>query len=596
MSAPYPNANAEDSNPVPVRPESGSVPVAPVQIQSLHGSVQAKDSGNVAIPIFIPQAPSIPSPAIPQVTLEPEEPAPPHFEPISVPKKNAFIEYWRKAGGGSFVISVGIHAAFLIAAYFVVETIVHEKKVDFLPGGGSKQGQEASQQMTQQVQTKRRSNISKSNPVRRVTSISSSAAIALPDVPMDTVDMPEVSSLLGGTMGGGGFGSSGLGVGGGFGKGQGIGGQAGFVSLPPTMKSRCSSTERLQKLQESGGSPECERAVSRALEWLKTKQNADGSWGRSNKAAMTGLALLCYLGRCETPDSPFYGDNVMRGILFLIELSKKNPHGLFTEKPEAISGAYEHGIATYALGEMYTLARMGGKALPGMREAFERGVSIIIEYQQESGSWDYYTREILNGVRSKRADLSVTGWQYQALKAAMHTNLKINGLNSAVKKAVDYIGKTQTKDGGFGNISREAHYNQWSLTGVGTLGLQTLAHGKTSSVRKGVAFAYELFTKEPPSWDRNANLYCWYYYAQTFFQNGGEEWAYWNKTALPQILANQSNEGNWKTETFDWSAGSTSPAGADRDIYRTTLCTLMLEVYYRYLKVGDRESQSIFDR
>jgi len=362
------------------------------------------------------------------------------------------------------------------------------------------------------------------------------------------------------------------------------------------MKSRCSSAERLQKLAESGGSPECERAVSQALEWLKSKQNEDGSWGSTHKGAMTGLALLCYLGRCETPDSPFYGDNVMKGILYLIELSKKNEYGLFTTKPENISGAYEHGIATYALGEMYTLARMGSKSLPGMREAFERGVEIIIEQQNDRGSWQYYTKGITEGVKVASSDLSVTGWQYQALKAAQHTNLKISGLKPAVDKAVDYLEATQTKDGGFGNPDREKHYNQYSLTGVGILGIQTLGKAKSQTVRKGVAFAYDLFNKEPPSWNTNANLYCWYYYAQSFFQNGGEEWAFWNKTALPEILANQTPQGNWKNETFDLSIGSTTPAGSDREIYRTALCTLMLEVYYRYLKVGDRESNSILDR
>jgi hypothetical protein len=35
------------------------------------------------------------------------------------------------------------------------------------------------------------------------------------------------------------------------------------------------------------------------------------------------------------------------------------------------------------------------------------------------------------------------------------------------------------------------------------------------------------------------------------------------------------------------SAG-TSAAGNDSEVYRVCLCTLMLEVYYRYLKVGDR--------
>jgi hypothetical protein len=79
-----------------------------------------------------------------------------------------------------------------------------------------------------------------------------------------------------------------------------------MVSLPPFMRARCSTSERLQKLKQNVGSPECEATISRALEWFKTKQN---------KA-----------------DSPFYGENVSKGIMYLLETGKKNPHGMFAEE------------------------------------------------------------------------------------------------------------------------------------------------------------------------------------------------------------------------------------------------------------------------
>ncbi|WP_009963717.1 prenyltransferase/squalene oxidase repeat-containing protein [Verrucomicrobium spinosum] len=572
------------SNPVPVLPPTtGSASVPLVQIQSLDPTAPTGSQ-----PVQIPQYEQ----AVPahqhDVPQQIEHFEAPHFHaPIAPPvKKNIFAQYWRKAGGGSFMISLLIHAGLLVGAYFLVETIVTENKVDFLPGGGSKQGAEANQQLAQTVQNKKRSSLNKSTPMKKVVSTSANAAIALNDVPMESIDMPEVGSLMGGSMGSGGFGSGG--AGGGFGKGIGMGGQSGFVSLPPTLKSRCSTAERLQKLKESGGVAECEKAVSTALEYLKSKQKADGSWGTQYKGAMTGFALLAYLGRCETPDSPFYGENVMKGIMFLVETQKKNPNKLFSQATSGNAPVYEHGIATYALGEMYTLARMGSKSLPGMREAFETGVGVIIDNQQKSGSWVYDTDKgtYLQG----REDLSVTGWQYQALKAAKLTNLKINGLHGAIDNTVKYLENKQTKDGGIGGTNRETSYNQWELTGAGALGLQTLANGRKTEIKKAISFAHELFKKEPPSWD-HANLYSWYYYQQAFFQYGGEEWNYWNAAVLKEILKNQQPDGSWKSPTNFHNAS----AGGD-NIYPTSLCILMLEVYYRYLKVADRESSSIFDR
>jgi hypothetical protein len=515
------------------------------------------------------------------------------FEPTA--PKNKLKEFWAKAGGGSLTFSIMIHAAlFIIAGIVIFTTTIETKNVDFLPGGGTQQGAKASQDMQNKVQNKRRQSLNKTSPIKKIVSNSENAAIVLPETPPDMLDVPDVSSMMGGgSLGSGGFGKGG--AGGGFGSGMGMGGAAGFVSLPPTMRARCSTAERLSKLSQNGGNAECEAAVSRALEWFKTKQNADGSWGTGNKAGMTGLALLCYLGRCETPESPFYGDAVMKGIMYLIELQKKNQLGYFTENAKNIGAAYEHGIATYALGEMYTLARLGSKSLPGMKEAFEKGLRLVIDAQNENGSWGYYTaRHLENGKPQAQTDLSVTGWQYQALKAGKNTSLKIAGLHSAIDKATAYIETTQTKDGGFGKDNRDEHYNQWSLTGAGVLGLQTLAKNKTKAVDKGIKFLRDFISAEPLDWNKNCNLYCWYYYSQAFFQKGGDDWKFYNEQLLPQILNNQAADGSWKPERSNWNAGSAG--NREGGVYKTALCTLQLEVYYRYLKVADRDDDSFFDR
>ena len=521
-------------------------------------------------------------------------PALTHIEPAK--PKNAFARAWAKVGGGGLTLSLAIHAGLIILAGIIVVTVQQaQKQVDFLPGGGTQQGQQASAEMKHKVQNKKRSTISKSVPMKKVVSTSTTATMTLPEAPPDLLDVPDVSSMMGGSMGGGGFGSGGSG--GGFGSGVGMGAASNFVSLPPSMRSRCSPTERLEKLRQSGGSPECEVAVTKSLAWLKTKQNPDGSWGKTNKAAMTGLTLLCYLGRCETPDSPFYGENVMNGILYLVELGKKNKWGLLAEDAKKHSSSYEHGIATYALGEMYTLARLGSRSLPGMKEAFEKGVELILDNQLEDGGWGYGEGGDYCYRRTGRGDLSVTGWQYQALKAAKNTSLKIKNLHKGIDHAVDYLLASQTKDGGFGNTNRDAGYNQWNLSGCGLLGLQTLGKSAKKSVTdKGIKFLTDFVTAEPLDWNKNCNLYAWYYMTQTMFQAGGDSWKMYNQQLLPQILENQGPDGVWKTERPNSPIAASSTAGADREIYRQVLCTLQLEVYYRYLKVADREEGSFFDQ
>jgi hypothetical protein len=226
-----------------------------------------------------------------------------------------------------------------------------------------------------------------------------------------------------------------------------------------------------------------------------------------------------------------------------------------------------------------------------MREAFEKGVEVIIDNQSPIGAWGYGGEKIVYNPKTGN-DLSVVGWQYQALKAAKNTSLKINGLHKSIDKTLDYLLTKQTKDGGFGNANRDQGYNQWSLSGCAILGLQTLGKGvKKKEIGKGIKFLREFLTAEPLDWNKNCNLYCWYYYTQAFFQAGGEDWKFYNEMFLPQILANQNADGSFKRGRANMPAGN-----AADEILRQAFCTLQLEVYYRYLKVADRDEDSIFDK
>ncbi len=353
--------------------------------------------------------------------------------------------------------------------------------------------------------------------------------------------------------------------------------------LPARYVGRISEPARLAMLQKHYGTPEMEMAVKHSLEWLKSKQEADGSWAGINKAAMTGLALQCFAGHGEVPGQGQWGDTIMKACLFLITTASSNPEGMISTELKTGGSTYSHGMATTALGEAFILSRAAGVSLPGLRETFEKAIALIIKSQNGKDSWTYGGIEkglpTAYNPDSRGEDLSLANWQIQALVVAKESGLPITDLAASLKKAASYVQNKQTKDGGFGNPNRELHYNQWSLTGGSVLALQMLNPNAAVSSNKGLNFLKNYLQAEPLDWTKNANLYSWTSNTAAFMNKGGAEWQSYLRSLLPQLLSAQQPDGSFKAGRADW------PASAALDpIYRQALCTLQLEVIYRYGK------------
>ena len=186
------------------------------------------------------------------------------------------------------------------------------------------------------------------------------------------------------------------------------------------MSGRCDKVGRVSRLARGGvKNPDLvENAVTNALNWLNQDQNPDGSWGANSKGAMTGFALLCYLGHCELTDSPEYGEAVAKGIKYLVELGDEKDGWLYVTNHKHGS-AYAHGIATYALAEAYGMTEKDF-ILPILQKAIHR----IVAGQKQDGGWVYMKerpgpdnlRLVDFGKNEKEAsDTSVSGWQFLSL-------------------------------------------------------------------------------------------------------------------------------------------------------------------------------------
>ena len=150
-------------------------------------------------------------------------------------RPNRVVAMWRKIGGGPLALSLLLHAGILtVAGLVVVVTQMQEASVDFMPGGGTEQGAQASEDLAHRVQQKKRSALLTKAPMKKLVAASLDTSITLPDAPLDALDVPDVSSLIGMTgLSSGGFGKAG--AGGGFGSGTGSGSLGGITFKPIMM-------------------------------------------------------------------------------------------------------------------------------------------------------------------------------------------------------------------------------------------------------------------------------------------------------------------------------------------------------------------------
>jgi hypothetical protein len=343
--------------------------------------------------------------------------------------------------------------------------------------------------------------------------------------------------------------------------------------LPSTMGGRAGGTARTMAMQMNGGKKESEDAVMRGLRWLVKTQNPDGSWAKGSKpfiSAMTGFALLSYLGHGETPVSAEFGPTVQKALDWLVENGKKNQGRLSMEPAFSQAGVYAHGIAAYALGEYYTMTKD-----ERVTEILKQAVGYIVQGQGPDGGWMY-------AYDKTESDTSVSGWQIQALKAAHLSGLNIDGVDASLDKAMLNLKRVQGPKGGFGYRKKEDRY---SLTGVGVLCTYFWKQDKDKSVRDGIDFMMDETKKNFPVEYKNdkANLYAWYYNTQACLMVGGAAWNTWNRMFQDQIVKAQNPDGSWPPlAKVGGGELQSDPEGAG-PFYRTNLCILMLEVYYRYM-------------
>jgi len=314
-----------------------------------------------------------------------------------------------------------------------------------------------------------------------------------------------------------------------------------------------------------------DNSVSRALQYIAGQQHEDGSWSTEawgESTAITSLAVMSFIAAGHLPGEGPYGEQVNRGIRWVV--SQQQPNGMLIRKAQSHGPMYDHGICALMLAEVSGMVQGEDSAM--VRRALERAILLILEAQavekfdRHIGGWRYQ-------VDSRDSDLSVTGWQVMALRAAKDIGCDVPA--EAIDRAVDYVKRcSDQRNHGFGYQPGNAPSP--TLTGCGITCLEVCGDHRSPESVNGANWlkAHRLV-------ERSAYFYYGVYYTGVGVAKLGGELAEENYEHLvTTLLPIQQADGSWEP-----THGSEKQAGR---VYSTSLSVLALTVEYRYLPIYQR--------
>ena len=345
-------------------------------------------------------------------------------------------------------------------------------------------------------------------------------------------------------------------------------------------------------MANEGWTPGSENAVLIGLKWLADHQLPDGSWNFNHQLgpgkrtspnpgedemstiAATGLCLLAFLGNGQTHLEGDYKATVEKALAYLVE--KQVPvtasAGRLMDDPNSSGAIYSHGIATIALAEAYAMTKDSR-----LHDPAQAAINYLAIHQDPAGGgWRYFSKQA--------GDLSVSGWQFMALKSGLLGELTIP--KNVMTKANRFLDNLSFQSGALYGYQVGNERPSATMSAVGLLcRMYTGWKRENAALQRGVAYLAE---RIGPSLGDNPDLYYDYYATQVMRQFGGDLWKEWNKQMRDYLIKTQSTEGPTKGSWY-FSPGSDIGIRPGGRIYCTALAIMTLEVYYRYMPIYKNE-------
>jgi hypothetical protein len=308
-------------------------------------------------------------------------------------------------------------------------------------------------------------------------------------------------------------------------------------------------------------------AVERALAWLVSQQQPDGSFASlpTGQPGVTSLCVMAFIAHGHVPGDGPYARQLERAAEFVLSCQKQN--GLLTfvghDGPEILrdvnghmgtTTAYNHAISALTVSELYGMS--GGERAERMERVIKKALRASLEMQRwpkdnpsDHGGWRY-----LDNRDESDSDLSLTGWELMFLRSARNAGFDVP--KKPIDDAVAYVRRCYSEK--YGTFEYWIDRTDGRTRGMAGAGILALAHAgfhkSTEAQRTGewiLAQKFEPYNQ--PILYSGDKLLDRYHYAvlnccQGMYQLGGRHWEEFYPRIVRELLDHQQQGGSWPAD------------------------------------------------
>jgi hypothetical protein len=315
-----------------------------------------------------------------------------------------------------------------------------------------------------------------------------------------------------------------------------------------------------------------QHCINGGLDWVANTQSRLGNWTAVEgryPTAMTALAGIALLQEGSTTTQGKYAPNIRRAVDYLCNHSRAN--GLIGEPRERDDRyTYGHGYSMLFLSQV-----LGEEEDEDRRKELVRVLTKAVEFcgraQTDDGGWGYVSAKDGGGYDEG----STTITQVQGLRGCRNAGIAVP--KEVIDKAIKYIHQC-TLDTGAVQYSSKGGGPRPAITAAAIACLFNAGDYDDKWVPKMMTFANQNLENLSEQGGFGHWHYAHYYFAQVMYREGGEKWQEYRDKMFKRLVSEATEDRNG----VYWSQGYVGP------IYTTAVNLTILQLDNNILPIYQR--------